>query len=50
MTLGGIAGAVPGQWASRRLAGKKRLLNTGFAALVIATGTYILAESAARYW
>jgi len=48
MTLGGIAGAIPGQWASRRLSERKRLLNMGFAALVIATGAYIVAESMAR--
>ena len=50
MTLGGVAGAIPGQWASRRLGSKKRLLNAGFAALVIATGIYILAQGAAHLW
>jgi uncharacterized membrane protein YfcA len=47
MTLGGIAGAIPGQWASRRLNEKKRLLNVVFAAVVIATGVYIVGTSVA---
>jgi uncharacterized membrane protein YfcA len=47
MTLGGIAGAIPGQWASRRLSEKKRLLNVVFAAVVIATGVYIVGTSVA---
>jgi uncharacterized membrane protein YfcA len=47
MTLGGVAGAIPGQWASRRLSEKKRLLNVVFAAVVIATGVYIVGTSVA---
>jgi uncharacterized membrane protein YfcA len=47
MTLGGVAGAIPGQWASRRLSEKKRLLNVVFAAVVIATGAYIVGTSVA---
>ncbi len=50
MTLGGMAGAILGQRASRRLSERKQLLNTGFAALVIAIGAYIVGESVVGLW
>ena len=42
LVLGGIAGTVPGQWAGRRLADRKRALNLGFALVVIAVGLSIV--------
>ena len=48
LALGGIGGTVPGQWAGRRLAARKRLLNTGFALLVIGIGGYVVMEGLAR--
>jgi uncharacterized membrane protein YfcA len=42
LVLGGIAGSLPGQWAGRALAGRKQLLNAGFAALVIAIGVFVV--------
>ena len=44
LVVGGIAGTVPGQWAGRRLARHKHLLNAGFAVLVIGIGGYIVAR------
>lgn len=48
LLLGGAAGTLPGQWAGRRLAQRKRMLNAAFVALVIAVGGYIVAEGLAR--
>jgi uncharacterized membrane protein YfcA len=48
LVLGGVAGTVPGQWAGRRLAARKHLLNTGFAVLVIGIGGYIVGEGVLR--
>ena len=42
LVLGGVAGTVPGQWAGRRLADRKRALNLGFALVVIAVGLSIV--------
>ena len=42
LVLGGIVGTLPGQWAGRRLAERKRALNLGFALVVIAVGLFIV--------
>lgn len=42
MVAGGIAGSIPGRRAGRALAGRKGALNTGFAAIVIAVGGFVV--------
>ncbi|KRA81417.1 sulfite exporter TauE/SafE family protein [Altererythrobacter sp. Root672] len=42
LVLGGLAGTLPGRLAGRALAGRKGVLNTGFAMMVIAIGLAIV--------
>ncbi|TKD50433.1 sulfite exporter TauE/SafE family protein [Sphingomonas baiyangensis] len=45
LVMGGIAGAALGIVAGRSIAGSKRVLERGFAALVIAIGVYVVATA-----
>ncbi|MBA4765563.1 MAG: sulfite exporter TauE/SafE family protein [Erythrobacter sp.] len=48
MLAGGIAGTLLGRMAGKRLAGRKRMLEIGFAVMVIAIGVGIVAEGVAK--
>ncbi|MBX7460071.1 sulfite exporter TauE/SafE family protein [Qipengyuania huizhouensis] len=48
MLAGGIAGTLLGRMAGKRLAGRKRTLEIGFAVMVIAIGVGIVAEGVAK--
>lgn len=48
MLGGGIAGTLLGRMAGKRLAGRKRMLEIGFAVMVIAIGAGIVAEGVAK--
>ena len=48
MLSGGIAGTLLGRKAGKRLAGRKRMLEIGFAVMVIAIGAGIVAEGVAK--
>jgi uncharacterized membrane protein YfcA len=41
LVAGGVAGAIAGIWLGRRLAGRKRLLDLGFATVVIIAGLFV---------
>lgn len=49
LALGGVAGTLPGQRIGRKLAARRRVLAMGFAAVVIATGGYVVAEGLAAF-
>ena len=44
LVVGGVAGALAGIALGKRLAGAKRAMEIGFAALVIAVGCYVVAR------